>query len=114
VHELAIAQDILAVVLEQARGERVHTVHVRVGALQRVVPDSLRFSFELVAQDTPAAGADLLIEDVPLRICCLNCQVESEAESVHCQACGSVNVHVLGGDEIGVASIAPGAASSTP
>jgi hydrogenase nickel incorporation protein HypA/HybF len=63
-HELGLAEGILAVVLEVAARERVERVRVSVGELQRVVPDSLRFCFELAAQDTLASQATLDVEIV--------------------------------------------------
>lgn len=63
-HELGLAEGILAVVLDVAERERVERVRVSVGALQRVVPDSLRFCFELAAQDTLASKAVLDVEVV--------------------------------------------------
>jgi hydrogenase nickel incorporation protein HypA/HybF len=64
-HEVAIAQGILDVVLEVAAGQTVRTVRVRAGELQAVSQDSLQFCFEMVAQDTPAAAAQLELESVP-------------------------------------------------
>lgn len=63
-HELGLAEGILAVVLDVAARERVERVRVSVGELQRVVPDSLRFCFELAAQDTLASTAVLDVEIV--------------------------------------------------
>jgi hydrogenase nickel incorporation protein HypA/HybF len=64
-HELALAQGVLDIVLDVAREEPVRLVRVRVGELQRVLPDSLRFCFQMVAQDSPAAQAELVIDEVP-------------------------------------------------
>jgi Zn finger protein HypA/HybF involved in hydrogenase expression len=64
-HEVAIAQGILDVVLDVAAGHEVRTVRVRAGELQAVTEDSLQFCFEMVAQDTPAAAARLDLESVP-------------------------------------------------
>ncbi len=61
-HELGLAEGILAVVLDVAERERVERVRVSVGELQRVAPDSLRFCFELAAQDTLASKAVLDVE----------------------------------------------------
>jgi hydrogenase nickel incorporation protein HypA/HybF len=61
-HELGLAEGIVAVALDVAGGERVERVRVSVGAGQRVVPDSLQFCFELAAQDTLAANARLDVE----------------------------------------------------
>ena len=54
-HEVALAQGILDVVLDVAGGREPRTVRVRAGELQSVTQDSLQFCFEMVAQDTPAA-----------------------------------------------------------
>jgi hydrogenase nickel incorporation protein HypA/HybF len=64
-HELALAQGVLDIVLDLAHDEPVRLVRVRVGELQRVLPESLRFCFELVAQDSPAAQAELVVDEVP-------------------------------------------------
>ena len=58
-HEVAPAQGILDVVLDVADGRPVRTVRMRAGELLAVSEDSLQFCFELVAQDTLAAGARL-------------------------------------------------------
>ena len=64
-HEVALAQGILDVVLDVAAGRQVLTVRVRAGELLAVSEDSLQFCFELVAQDTPAAAARLQVELTP-------------------------------------------------
>jgi hydrogenase nickel incorporation protein HypA/HybF len=64
-HEVAIAQGILEVVLDVAAGHEVRTVRVRAGELQAVTEESLQFCFELVAQETPAATARVEVETVP-------------------------------------------------
>jgi Zn finger protein HypA/HybF involved in hydrogenase expression len=64
-HEVALAQGILDVVLEVADGRQVQTVRVRAGELLAVSDDSLQFCFELVAQDTLAAAARLEVEITP-------------------------------------------------
>ena len=64
-HELALAQGILDVVLDVAAGRQVQTVRVRAGEMLAVSEDSLQFCFELVAQDTPAAAARLEVQLTP-------------------------------------------------
>lgn len=64
-HELGLAQEIIARVVERARAEgaaRVSEVTLRIGRLSLVVPDSLSFYFTLCAQGTLAEGARLSIE----------------------------------------------------
>jgi hydrogenase nickel incorporation protein HypA/HybF len=64
-HEVALAQGILDVVLDVAGGREARTVCVRAGELQSVTQDSLQFCFEMVAQDTPAATARLEVQIIP-------------------------------------------------
>ena len=64
-HEVALAQGILDVVLDVAGGREPRTVRVRAGELQSVTQDSLQFCFEMVAQDTPAAATRLEVEIIP-------------------------------------------------
>lgn len=64
-HEMALAEGILRVVLEKAAGQRVRKVQLRVGAGHRVTSESLEMCFRLAAQETPAAEASLLIDAVP-------------------------------------------------
>ena len=44
-HELAIAESVVASVLEHTGGRRVAVVRLRVGRLAGVVPDALSFCF---------------------------------------------------------------------
>jgi len=64
-HELALAQGVLDIVLDLTHEKPVRLVRVRVGELQRVLPETLQFCFQLVAQDSPAAHAELVIDEVP-------------------------------------------------
>jgi hydrogenase nickel incorporation protein HypA/HybF len=58
-HELAIASAIVEMVVEVAGGKRVSRVVVEIGKLAAVLPDALRFSFDVASEGTSAAGAAL-------------------------------------------------------
>ena len=75
-HELAISQAIIDTALRHAGGRRVTGVHVRVGSLRQVVPDSLAFYFEIVARDTPCEGSRLDLEAVSAVLRCPACGAE--------------------------------------
>jgi len=51
-HELAIAEAIVAIADRHARGRPVSRVEVAVGHLRQVVPSALEFAFGLVATGT--------------------------------------------------------------
>jgi hydrogenase nickel incorporation protein HypA/HybF len=64
-HELSIAEAIVDIAAESSGGGRVLRVVVEVGKLAAVLPDALRFSFEVVAAGTPVEGAALEIVEKP-------------------------------------------------
>jgi hydrogenase nickel incorporation protein HypA/HybF len=64
-HELGIAHEIVEMVSARTSGSRVTRVVVRVGKLAAVMPDALRFSFDVVADGTNVEGASLEIEETP-------------------------------------------------
>ena len=57
-HELGIVQEVVAIASESADGRRVRRVVLEIGALTAVVPDALRFAFDLVAEGTPVDRAE--------------------------------------------------------
>jgi hydrogenase nickel incorporation protein HypA/HybF len=102
VHELSIAEAIVAIAEDHARGRRVTAVEVKVGKLRQVVPDALELAFELVATGTCLDGASLRVEHVPARVRCRRCDGEGDADGfpLACASCGSVDVDVSAGDEL--------------
>ena len=106
-HELSIADAIVAIACGHAEGRRVTAVEVKIGRLRQVVPDALEFAFELVAAGTEVEGARLAVEHVAPRVFCARCMVESEANAfpLACARCASVTVDVVAGDELLVDSL---------
>jgi hydrogenase nickel incorporation protein HypA/HybF len=101
-HELSIAEAIVAIAEEHARGRRVAKVEVKVGHLRQVVPSALSFAFELVAEGTTLEGAELEIEEVPAQIVCRSCANVSRVTEFPfaCNSCYGVDVDVKSGDEL--------------
>ena len=115
-HEMSIAQSILEVVQQYARGNhhasdasssRVKSVRLRIGEMAGVVPESLRFCFEVASEGTAAQGAVLLIEEVPIKCFCNSCNLEFSAERFLflCPTCGASDVEVLSGNELDVVEL---------
>ena len=112
VHEMAIAQSVLDIVLDECRRHGIATVEriaVQVGALAAVVPDALTFCFQVVAQGTPAEKAVLDIETVPVVMRCPLCGelFEMEDRLDVCPQCGPVvsGLSLISGREMTVMSI---------
>jgi hypothetical protein len=58
-HELGLAEGVMTVAIDMAGGRSVRRIVVRIGEEQRIVPDSLEFGFQLLAEDTICEGAVL-------------------------------------------------------
>jgi hydrogenase nickel incorporation protein HypA/HybF len=106
-HELAIAESIVAIAERHAAGRRVTRVEVAVGHLRQVVPAALEFAFELVAQGTVLDGAELALEEVPAAVRCRACGAEGSVDGfpLACRACGGWDVAVIAGEELRVESL---------
>ena len=108
-HELALSQSVVDLVVECARKEGVHAVTrvtLEVGMAAVVEPEALRFCFEIVAAGTLAQGAELAIETITLQARCRDCACEFEPARLvsSCPRCGSYAPHLLRGRELRVRS----------
>ncbi len=108
-HELALSESIVELVTECARRERIARVTlvvVEIGVAASIEPETLLFCFPIAAAETAAAGAELLINRVALRVRCSECGNEYEPPNLitACPACGSFAREVLAGREMGVVS----------
>lgn len=100
-HELSICRSIAGIVDRHAAGRGVRTIHLRVGTLRQIVPDTLVYCWSLVSTDTALAGSRLAVESVPARLSCRGCgEITDLADPVFvCAHCGSSDVAVAGGEE---------------
>lgn len=72
-HELSLAAAVVDACAERAGGERILRVRLEVGQLAAVLPDSLRFCFDVCARGTAAEGAELEIMQTPGKAICETC-----------------------------------------
>lgn len=105
-HEMAITQSVVDAVCEHAAGRRVHSVKVTVGALCAVVPDAMRFCFDLATEGTVADGAHLVLDIQPGAAHCRSCAARFEiTDPILLCRCGSADVDVLSGRELKILSM---------
>jgi hydrogenase nickel incorporation protein HypA/HybF len=110
-HEMGIALQIIEIaagaIPQGAPAGCVRQVNVKVGKLSAVVPESLRFCFDIASRDTVLAGARLAIEEIPVTARCNGCEnnwtITEPAFS--CPACGGGDIRLLSGRELDVDSI---------
>ena len=106
-HEMSIAQSILAIVQEEMEKHPDATlkkVIVANGALAGIVSDALIFGWEAVTMETPLQGSVLVVNEIPIKVSCGGCQKEFTPEDklyMPCPDCGlEIGHKVLQGKEL--------------
>jgi hydrogenase nickel incorporation protein HypA/HybF len=108
-HELALSESIVDLVVNCARQERIARISrvvVEIGVAAAVEPQALEFCFSITAADTAAASAELVINRIGLQASCDDCGSHYAPETLisPCPACGSFARNFLAGREMRVVS----------
>ncbi len=100
-HELSICTSLVKIVDEHAGGRPIDKVVLDIGHLRQVIPETLRYSWEIVVADTDLAGSELVINHIPAVISCRVCSTETTitVPVFRCE-CGSTEVDVSSGQEL--------------
>ena len=59
-HELGMTRNLVAIVSERAAGQKVLRVTLEVGRLSGMLPEAIRFCFDVCSQGTPLEDAALM------------------------------------------------------
>jgi hydrogenase nickel incorporation protein HypA/HybF len=103
VHELGITQEVVAIATQGAAGRKVTRVVLEIGKLSGVLPDAVRFCFDLCAEGTVVSGAVLEVIEIPGRARCRACGGEVALDRAFGQCCcGNTDLEWLAGDELRV------------
>jgi hydrogenase nickel incorporation protein HypA/HybF len=108
VHELSLCRSIRSIAEEARAGRTLLSVHLQVGQLRQVVPQTLEYCWELVTDGTPLSGSALVIDHVPVVLECISCAATTTVAHqlvLTCAACGSGAVQMLSGEEFMVTSV---------
>jgi hydrogenase nickel incorporation protein HypA/HybF len=105
-HELGITQEIVAIAETRSGGRKVSRVVVEIGRLSAVLPDAVRFCFDLCAEGTAVEGAELSIIQTPGTARCRECGVVVELDRPFGRCnCGGTDLDWLTGEELRVTEI---------
>jgi hydrogenase nickel incorporation protein HypA/HybF len=109
-HEMRIAEDLSAIVLETARNENlsiVVKVNISFGQLIQIVPEIFEFAFREAVRNTIAENAEVSIEIIKVRMNCVqcSCNFHLDANLFKCCRCGSTDLKIINGKELFVKSI---------
>ena len=105
-HELGLTQEIIEIVAQNAEERKVKRIVLEIGKLSCVLPDAVRFCFDLCAAGTIAEGAELEIVQPPGRGRCRRCGAEFALHAVIARCvCGSSDIDWLTGEELRIKTL---------
>jgi hydrogenase nickel incorporation protein HypA/HybF len=109
-HEIGIAADLSAIVIEAAGKEnltKVTKVSISFGQMIQIVPNIFEFAFREAVKESVASDADVDIEIIPVRMKCSDCGVEFTVNenNFSCNNCGSADLDIINGKELFIKSI---------
>lgn len=106
-HELAVTHSIVETCSERAAGTPVLRVTLEIGTLSCVLPDAMRFCYEVAVAGTCLEGSELEIIRIPGRSRCRDCgAVVIMRDVLSICACGSTHLDPpTGGDDLRIKSM---------
>lgn len=109
-HEIGVAESILKTITTEANksgAKEITKVHIKVGGLSGVEPNSLSFALEILKANTMAANAEFEIERIKVVGICGECGKESNPDSHFsmCGHCGSPALEIVAGEEFEISYI---------
>ena len=78
-HEFAVTENILKIVIEQAAkadAKKVLAIRLTIGALSGFEQDCIQMYYDELSKDTIAAGAKLIVTKVEAQLHCRNCDTD--------------------------------------
>lgn len=99
-------EQVAAVAREQDAG-RVLAIHLGIGPLSGVDPHLLEQAFPIASAGSAAAGAELVINHLPVVVSCRQCGSVSEVQPSRllCAHCGDWQTSLVSGDELSLQSV---------
>ena len=100
-HELGITRSVVAICTERAAGAQVKRVRLEIGSLSAVLPDSVRFCYDICTRGTLLEGSVLEIIEVAGAAVCRDCGGEVSLSQLFGRcACGGSNLRLVAGEEL--------------
>ena len=109
-HELALCQAMMfevETIASEHRASRVTSIKLGIGPLAGVETQLLQHAYPIASAGTIAEGAELVIEETPIRVHCTKCGEDSDAliNRLVCGRCGNWRTELVSGDEMLLVSV---------
>lgn len=109
-HEVSVMEEAMRMAVQAATaagGSRIVKLKLRIGTMSGVVPEAMRFAFDVVCRDTIAEGATLEIDPVQATCWCPGCGREfPQADFINeCPMCHNLSGELRRGRELEIAAV---------
>jgi hydrogenase nickel incorporation protein HypA/HybF len=109
-HELTVTESLLEISLRhanQADARRITALNIVIGEMASIVDDSVQFYWDIISQDTIAAGARLSFRRIPAEMVCQDCAAVAhpDRDELTCPNCGGIHLRLTTGEEFYLESI---------
>ncbi len=109
-HEMALTQSIIDIIVEEAAkngASRITRADIVLGEMSGAVDHCIEFNFEYLSRNTPAEGAKLNFINIPKQARCLECGHEFYPGGTlwTCETCNSLKLEIISGNELYIKSI---------
>ncbi len=102
-HELGVTRNVVAICAENSNGAIVKRVTLEIGKLSAIMPDAIRFCFDICAKGTVVEGAILEILEIAGLGKCKTCGETVELKQLVGRClCGSNDLEIIAGEELKV------------
>lgn len=105
-HELGITRNLVAIVGDAANGRAVRKVWLEIGSRSALMPEAVRFCFDVVSKGTTLEDAKLEIVQIAPGWQCTACDAQlGDASQSTCPDCGCRQLRLRTGDELNIKSM---------
>jgi hydrogenase nickel incorporation protein HypA/HybF len=105
-HELGIVAEVVEIVREKTNDARISRLSLEIGRLSTILPDAVRFAFDVATEGTPLEGAELQIVEVDGTARCRACDgVVTLVRPIGRCTCGGFDLEWLSGMSVRILSL---------
>jgi hydrogenase nickel incorporation protein HypA/HybF len=109
-HEYSVTASLLDLAVKHAqaaKAQRITDLYLVIGQLSSIIDDSVQFYWNIVSENTIAAGSLLHFRRIPAEALCLKCEKRYplNERDFACPNCGSEQIKVVAGEEFYLESI---------
>jgi hydrogenase nickel incorporation protein HypA/HybF len=109
-HEASLAKNIIEILNANSQlinGRSVKSVTVRMGELIGAYKDTLIDYFQEYSSKTPFDGAQLIVDECPIKAKCRECRIEFEIKNfeINCPSCQNQQFDLIGGNEFDIINL---------